>query len=329
MRKRKKIVIGLGVIAAGLFLNNSSMLSTMISGLPDGEMTLMAHRGVHQTYHRKNLDNQTCTATRIDAPTHGFIENTLESMRAAIDAGADLIELDIHLTTDGELVVFHDWTIDCRTEGTGETRDHDLAYLKSLDLGYGYTADGGKTFPFRGKFVGAMPTLGEVLSEFPDTKFLINIKSRSKSVADAFLEYVPESDWPRISIMGHLDTMNIIRATRPDISHASPGGIKSCLKTYLLTGWSGHVPKSCHNMDVHVPANLRKLAWGWPHKFEKRLNSVGSRSVLRGDLGHHKTAGIDTDRDIARVPLGYTGIVYTNKIEIVGPELKKRAQSSE
>ena len=87
------------------------------------------------------------------------------------------MEFDVHPTTDGRFVVFHDWTLDCRTNGKGVTREHDLAALKALDIGYGYTADGGKTFPFRGKGIGLMPTLDEVLARFPDRRFLINIKS--------------------------------------------------------------------------------------------------------------------------------------------------------
>ena len=53
-----------------------------------------------------------------------------------------------------------------------------MAELKALDVGYGYTADGGRTFPFRGKGVGMMPTLDEVLAKFPGRRFLINIKSK-------------------------------------------------------------------------------------------------------------------------------------------------------
>ncbi|GEM_PF-5308704 len=49
--------------------------------------------------------------------------------------------------------------------------------LRALDIGYGYTADGGKTFPFRGKGINLMPTLDEVLNHFPDRSFLIHIKS--------------------------------------------------------------------------------------------------------------------------------------------------------
>jgi len=126
--------------------------------------TLVAHRGLAQTYHREDLDNETCTATRIYPPQHPYLENTIASMQAAFDAGADIVEFDVHPTTDGAFAVFHDWTVDCRTQGKGVTRTHTLAELKALDIGYGYTADGGKTFPFRGRGVGLMPSLDEVLA---------------------------------------------------------------------------------------------------------------------------------------------------------------------
>ncbi len=324
MRRRK--VIWFFILLFGLvYLNNASW----IAGPADGELSILAHRGVHQTYHRRDLDNETCTAERIDPLTHSFLENTLESMDAAKSYGADLIELDIHPTTDGEFVVFHDWTLDCRTNGTGRTRDHDRAYLQSLDIGYGYTSDGGETYPLRGRPAGEMPTLREVLTRFPETKFLVNIKSRSKKEARALLNYIPEDHWTNLSFVAHPDPLDILKTARPDKIYVSRKATKSCLKSYLFLGWSGYVPKDCHNIYVYVPANLRRLAWGWPHRFEKRLNAVGSRSMLAGDLGSHLAGGIDQQRDIDRIPEGYSGIVYTNKIEIVGPELSARGQSSE
>src|SRR6185312_6058953 len=108
---------------------------------------LLAHRGIAQSLHA-STDRDTCTAN-IDPPVHGLFENTIASMQAAYDAGADVVEFDIHPTTDGQFAVFHDWTLDCKTEGHGPTRDHSMAELEALDIGYGYTADGGKTFPFR------------------------------------------------------------------------------------------------------------------------------------------------------------------------------------
>ncbi len=325
MKKRHKFLMGAGLVMVALYLGNASW----IVGPPEGEMSVLSHRGVHQTYHRRNLDNDTCTAERIDPPTHDYLENTLESIAAAKSFGADVIELDTHLATDGAFVVFHDWTVDCRTNGKGRTRDHDLSYLKTLDIGYGYTADGGKTFPFRGQFVGAMPTLQEVLIEFPDTYFVVNMKTRAKKDARAMLGYVKEEQWAYLSFVSHPDVLGILKAEHPKNTYVSRRTTKDCLKKYLLIGWSGYVPKPCHNMHVYVPANLRRLAWGWPHRFERRLNKVGSRSVLMGDLGDHLASGMDTQSDLARIPKDYTGMVYTNKVETVGPALKKRGQSSE
>ena len=60
---------------------------------------------------------------------------------------------------DGQLSVFHDYDLSMRTNGAGNISDYTMAELKQLDIGYGYTADGGKTFPFRGKGIGLMPEL--------------------------------------------------------------------------------------------------------------------------------------------------------------------------
>jgi glycerophosphoryl diester phosphodiesterase len=74
----------------------------------EGAPRLIAHRGVHQTFDADGVENDTCTAQRIHPPTHEFIENTIPSMRAAFDAGASVVELDVHLTPDGEFAVMHD-----------------------------------------------------------------------------------------------------------------------------------------------------------------------------------------------------------------------------
>ena len=115
----------------------------------DKKPFLLAHRGLAQTFPMAGITNETCTAKGIYPPEHPYLENTIASMQAAFDHGADIVELDIQLTADNEFAVFHDWTLECRTDGQGVTREHTLAELKELDIGYGYTADGGQTYPFR------------------------------------------------------------------------------------------------------------------------------------------------------------------------------------
>jgi glycerophosphoryl diester phosphodiesterase len=64
-------------------------------------------------------------------------ENTMRSFRSAIAAGCDLIECDVHLSSDGRLVVIHDHTLERTTNGTGLVKDHTAAELRKLDAGEG------------------------------------------------------------------------------------------------------------------------------------------------------------------------------------------------
>jgi glycerophosphoryl diester phosphodiesterase len=64
-------------------------------------------------------------------------ENTMRSFRAAIAAGCDLIECDVHLSSDGRLVVIHDHTLERTTNGKGLVRDHTAPELRRLDAGEG------------------------------------------------------------------------------------------------------------------------------------------------------------------------------------------------
>jgi len=62
-------------------------------------------------------------------------ENTLVAFRRAMELGASMIECDLQLTADGHVVVFHDWTLERTTDGTGTVRDQPLSMLRSLDAG--------------------------------------------------------------------------------------------------------------------------------------------------------------------------------------------------
>lgn len=64
-------------------------------------------------------------------------ENTIASFRKAIELGADMIELDVHLSSDGELVVIHDDTLDRTTDGSGPVSSRTLSELRELDAGGG------------------------------------------------------------------------------------------------------------------------------------------------------------------------------------------------
>lgn len=319
MRKRWVVLGALTLAAGALFVFNTSLLAQ-----PEGELTLLAHRGVHHDYHRENLTNETCTAERIYTPTHAFIENTLPSMQAAFEAGADIIEIDIHPTTDGEFAVFHDWTVDCRTEGEGVTRELSMAYLRTLDVGYGYTADGGETFPLRGRGVGMMPTLREVLEAFPEGRFLINFKSRQTREADrllAYLEAMPNANLQRLSYYGAEPAVRM-RELLPEARTIGRRQLMDCAKSYMLTGWFGRVSDVCRNRIVFVPTNYGWVAWGWPNRFLQRMRAVNTEVVLVAPLNRRErpgVGGIDDAATFASIPRDWRGSVATDRIEVIGP----------
>ncbi|CCF19260.1 exported protein of unknown function [Pseudorhizobium banfieldiae] len=111
------LAIGPVAAAAALWICNTSLFSDYPGG---STLRVIAHRGQHQVFDRENLRSDTCTASRILAPTHPFLENTIPSMQAAFAAGADVVELDVHLTPDKQFAVFHDWTLECRTSWAAE-----------------------------------------------------------------------------------------------------------------------------------------------------------------------------------------------------------------
>ena len=329
MRKIWKY-LGVGVLAcAGFaFVNNTNLLVSPAPGKP----TLLAHRGISQQFDRTNLGNDTCTAARMLPPTHAFLENTIASMQASFEAGADIVEFDVHPTTDGAFAVFHDWTLDCRTEGHGVTRDHAMADLRKLDIGYGYTADGGKTFPFRGKGNGLMPSLDEVLATFPGKAFLINIKSNDPAegrlLADALLN-LSAGRRDRLLVYGGDAPITSLRSALPDLRAMSRATLKSCLFGYIGYGWTGIVPPACRSTMVLAPINIAPFLWGWPDRFLQRMREADSRVFVIGPYhGGEFSAGVDTADDVGRLPGYFTGGVMTDEIETVAPLLKRRMEGA-
>lgn len=103
-------------------------------------------------------------------------ENTLLAFRRAVELWhADMIELDVHASADGHCVAMHDDTVDRTTNGTGRVASMTLEELQRLDAGHRFVdPDGGR--PFRGG-AARIPTIGEVLRELPDTRFIVEVKA--------------------------------------------------------------------------------------------------------------------------------------------------------
>ncbi len=102
-------------------------------------------------------------------------ENTLASFAKAIDLGAQGIELDVHVSADGHLVVFHDETLDRMTNGFGAICHHTLTDVKKLSVD--------KTHQ--------IPTLAEVFNECPN-EILINIEIKDAKATQAVVRSISE-----------------------------------------------------------------------------------------------------------------------------------------
>ena len=100
-------------------------------------------------------------------------ENTLASFKSALDLGADLLELDVQLTKDGQVVVIHDGSVDRTTDGTGRVAELSFAELRKLSAGYPER--------FGDKYASErVPTLVEVLTLARGrAKVMIEIKKES------------------------------------------------------------------------------------------------------------------------------------------------------
>jgi glycerophosphoryl diester phosphodiesterase len=300
-----RLLLALLTLLAAIYL---AQLPFRAAASPE-HFELIAHRGVHQTFHTRDLTNDTCTAARIDPPRHAFLENSLPSMQAAIDAGASAIEIDVHQSADRELVVWHDWSVDCRTEGHGETRSLTLAQLQTLDAGYGYSADAGRSFPFRGKGVGMIRSLAQVLDAFPQMQFIIDQKDRNPATTaliSALLQ--ARGDVARVCLNATPELNQAYWASTGAgaCTLASRQAIKHCLLQYLRSGWTGTVPDDCVGQRLVVPDwALVRLLWGWPGTFIERIHAAGGRVYVWTD---------DPSRFAALRQFGIDGI-FTDRIE--------------
>lgn len=118
-------------------------------------------------------------------------EHTLLAYDQALEDGADILELDVHETSDGELVIMHDDTLDRTTDCTGPIKDTTFAAIRMCDAGYNFSTDGGATYPYRGTGL-VVPTLQEALAGYPDTAFVIEVKQEEPSIVDHFVEVLEE-----------------------------------------------------------------------------------------------------------------------------------------
>lgn len=223
----------------------------------------------------KGVLNMSHQGGEIEAPS-----DTLFALKTSIEKGADMLELDVHLSKDGQIVVIHDETVDRTTNGTGSVEDLTLAQIKTLDAAHWFVPDVGTAPPgrpvedytLRGIATGAVeppegydandftiPSLEEVLKAFPDVPINIELKPTTRqtgaieqAAADLLARYDRTDD---VIVVSFNDASTLLfKALAPDV-HTATGTAQAAL---FWGSHNGPLPGAPNplNVALQVPMAL-------------------------------------------------------------------------
>ena len=318
----KRILIAVAVVAVALSLLNASW----IAGAQPGRLIVVAQRGIVQP--ARDPAQAGCDAARILPPEDNlYIENSLPSLYKATRLGADAVAVDVRRTRDGQMVLFRDSDLDCRTNGKGPLAARTLAELKALDIGYGYTADGGRTFPLRGRGIGGMPTVEEALREVWRSRIVFNLRGADPGDADALVAAFARAGVKidaKHSFHGHPAVLaRLKRLVPPAWTYGKADLASGCLADYKRTGWLGFVPGSCRDATVAVPIDGQWTLWGWPNRFQARLRGANARLMMFQAYRDGEIVGLQRPEQLAQVPRDFRGYVFIEDFHNVGRALQR------
>jgi len=161
--------------------------------------------------------------------------NTLYAYERALALGANALEMDIHATADGALVVRHDPVVETTCNGRGAIAGLTLTQIQALDAGYTWSADGGSTFPFRGLGI-TIPTVEQVFQAFPHTRLNFDIKPQAPEVTDRFCELLNAYGYDRsgLAMVGSFHDAQIRRFRRLCPTVPTAAGVSETRLFFLL-----------------------------------------------------------------------------------------------
>lgn len=124
-----------------------------------------------------------------DSGTSPWPGDTLLFLENAAGLGVDVLEMNVHMSADGAIVLIHDDDVEDTTDGAGLVWEMTLAELQSLDAAHDWTRDGGQTYPLRGQGI-TIPTLEAVFQAFADMPMIVEIKQESPSLTLPLCELI-------------------------------------------------------------------------------------------------------------------------------------------
>lgn len=221
-----------------------------------------------------------------------YPENTLLAFKKGIEAGCDGIELDVHLTKDGEVVIIHDEAIDRTTNGTGLVADYTLKELKEFDASFKFAGMYGKN---------EIPTLREYFELIKPTNIITNIELKTgintyPGIEEKTLKLIDEFDLRSRIIISSFNHYSVLRmkALAPDMEYG-----------FLSETWIVDFPKYAKDLGVE-----------YVHPIFKMVEPDFSEACKKEGIGIN-TWTVNTEADINEmIDRGVKGIIgnYPDKI---------------
>jgi glycerophosphoryl diester phosphodiesterase len=159
-------------------------------------------------------------------------ENTFAAFDHGLSLGADGLELDVHLSRDGVVVVHHDATLDRTTNGSGPIATYAASELARLDAGYHF---GAPRFEFRGQ-AGGIPTLADVLRRYRGIPIIVELKVNEAVMAARTIDDIRAAGALDRVALGSFGT-RVLRAARQYEPHLVTGSSKEETRLALYRSW--------------------------------------------------------------------------------------------
>ncbi|HEX8707202.1 MAG TPA: glycerophosphodiester phosphodiesterase [Pyrinomonadaceae bacterium] len=215
-------------------------------------------------------------------------ENTIYAFTNAARLPVDVLEMDLHATADGELVVIHDDTLDRTTNGTGRVAEMTLARLKTLDAAYRFSTDGGQSFPLRGKGI-TVPTLREVFDALPRMRLNIDIKQDRPSIVKPFCRMIRRSGMTdRVMVASF--RQEVLDEFRRECGEVATSASVADVRAFLAAGNVGQgAPRSPFARALQLPEyaggrqvlNRQLVEIAHAHRVEVHVWTINDEAAMR------------------------------------------------
>ncbi|HSL43141.1 MAG TPA: glycerophosphodiester phosphodiesterase [Anaerolineales bacterium] len=160
--------------------------------------------------------------------------NTLYAFERSVEIGADVLEMDAHITKDGQIVLMHDEEVDRTTDGSGLIEEMTLTELQQLDAAYRWSIDDSATFPFRGQGL-QVPTLEELFQKFPQMRYVIEIKLTQDPIDKPLCDLIRRYNMQDKAMIAsfHDQAMQNFRETCPEVATSAS---RTEVRNFVLLG---------------------------------------------------------------------------------------------